>query len=75
MCIICNCGDDGDEFLSAFASARIEMKRAKEAMLKCSQVATTTSDRAKYDTTHKAMARLIREWNRLEESRESGHGG
>lgn len=72
MCIICNCGSgDGDDFLVTFESARIAMNQAKEAMLKCSKTATSEEAKDRYDATHKKMAKLIREWNKLEEFRES----
>ncbi len=67
MCIICRCGDDGNRALDAFALSRTAMQRAAVAMKICS--ATDPG----YDATHKKMVKLMREWNRLEESRESGH--
>ena len=70
MCIICNCGDEGDEFLYAFELSRDAMGNAKEAMLKCTKTAKTQQDRARYDAVHKAMVRLTHAWNRLEERRE-----
>ena len=71
MCIICNCGDDGDNFLWEYQLSRDAMNKAKEAMLKCMSAARQKNPKSrKYDATHKAMVRLIREWNRLEETRE-----
>ena len=77
MCIICNLGkatDDfpdinknverAEEFLVAFARARVAMEQATEAMLACAKI-----DK-KYDRTHKTMVGLRRRWNALEESRE-----
>jgi hypothetical protein len=75
MCIICNCGDDGDEFLLAFERARSGMKASKVAMLKCSQVAADVATQARYDAMHKKIARLLREWNAIEQEREQGDGG
>lgn len=71
MCIICNCGDTGDEFLIAFEGVKHEMKRAKDLILKCSQVAVDAESRRQYDATHKAITRMIHDWNRLEEFREN----
>lgn len=71
MCIICNCGDAGEDFLNAFASASHEMVKAKNAMLKC-KLATVDPEAARqYDKVAKAMARLIRDWRRLEQEREA----
>jgi len=73
MCIICNCGDTGDRFLSEHYAAKLAIEKAKLTMLGCSKVATTPEARKRYDSTHKAMAKLLRDWNRLEELRENGH--
>lgn len=74
MCIICNAGvDAGTEALDHFASSRPAMRRATDAMLGARNATTDATAKAHYDRTHKAMVRLMREWNRLEESRESGH--
>ena len=73
MCIICNCDTDGDEFLNAFESSRQAMRRAKEAMLKCSRSSTNKAISVRYDKTHKEMTRLIKEWNKLEQKREQGY--
>jgi hypothetical protein len=70
MCIICNCGDIGDEFLCEFGRARASMKSAANWMLKCSQVAKTPEQRKSYDATYKRMVRLMSDWNRLEQQRE-----
>ena len=45
------------------------MQAATAAMLVCSK------EDANYDKTHKAMVRLVREWNRIEENREVGKDG
>ena len=70
VCILCNCGETGDDFLTSFASSRHKMEQAKNAMLACSKVAKDQDQRKRYDHIHKEMVRLIREWNRLEEARE-----
>lgn len=77
MCIICNCGNTGDEFLSEFIAARSALERASALMLECSKTATrpTNNDpffeaRAKYDSIHKKMVKILRDWNRIEHERE-----
>lgn len=70
MCIICNCGDTGDEFLSEFARAQASMKSATARMLECSKVAATPLQRKGYDAAHKKMVRLSAEWNQIEQERE-----
>ena len=65
MCIICNCGADGENFLASFSLSRDAMKKAKDEMMKCSSV-----DR-RYDAIHKKMVRLIKEWNSIEQEREN----
>ena len=65
MCIICNVGTDlADPCLWEHVQARLAMQKAADAFMAASKV-----DR-RYDATHKAMVRLIRDWNRLEETRE-----
>jgi len=71
MCIICNCGDDGDNFLYEYEVARGKMKKAREAMLKCSQVATDEESRKRYKATYNKMASIIKDWNSIEEFREN----
>jgi len=80
MCIICHCGDEGDDFLTEFARTSAAMARAKQSMLKCSHTAvdpvTKAPDlkaRAAYDKTHKKIARMLREWNSIEQEREHRH--
>ena len=68
MCIICNAGDVGDDFLSAFESSRSAMRDAAKAMLKVKAAAPQHA--AQYDRAHKQMVRLIREWNKVEMLRE-----
>jgi uncharacterized coiled-coil DUF342 family protein len=75
MCIICNCGDDGDEFLTAHSRTSGAMQEAKDAMLKCSQTATDPAVRKRYDAMHKKITRMLRDWNRIEQERESGAEG
>lgn len=71
MCIICNCGDTGDAFLLAHTGAANRMKLAAEAMLKCAMIAPTPEQRRQYDRTHKKIVRQLRDWNRLEQERET----
>jgi hypothetical protein len=70
MCIICNCGDAGFDFLTDHGAAAGRMRAAKAKMLECSRIATEPEQRKRYDRMHKKMARLIREWNRIEQERE-----
>jgi hypothetical protein len=74
MCIICNAktSDFAVEFLSQFDRSRSAMQSAATAMLECSRNAATPDSKKRYDMTHKAMMRLIRDWNRLEQVREAG---
>jgi len=72
MCIMCNVGFDlGDRFMDEFASARVHMNRAAAAMLECKAAAKSIAVSKQYDRTHKAMVKLIRDWNRLQEMREA----
>ena len=65
MCIVCNVGYElADPCLEWHGKAREAMRKAADAFL-----AASAADR-RYDSTHKAMVRLIREWNRLEQTRE-----
>jgi hypothetical protein len=76
MCIVCNCGDFGGEFVCAFTAAQSYMKAAADAMLKCSQVAIRLDkqpdyeQRRQYDAAHKQIVRVMREWNKIEHQRE-----
>lgn len=74
MCIVCNCDDPnhqhGSDFLTAFQQVQRYMKASAEAMLKCSKVAPEAEMRKGYDHTHKQIVRFMREWNKLEHSRE-----
>lgn len=79
MCIVCNCGEVGDDFLAYFSAARDAMERAKKAMLICAQSAKRHDSvepipvaRISYDRAHKKMVRLCREWNAIEAEREVG---
>lgn len=78
MCIVCNCGEVGDDFLAEFSAARGAMERAKKAMLICAQSAKHHESgepipvaRRSYDRAHKKMVRLCREWNAIEAEREA----
>lgn len=71
MCIICNCDDAGDEFLSHFVRARMEMRLAAESMQECLRTPLLTEDELKlYKRAHHKMRRLIKDWNRIEQERE-----
>ena len=77
MCIICNCGDAGDEFLGAFNDVSFALWKARSAMLKCSNIANgkfqperAPITRKRYDMIHKKIVRLHREWNAIEHERE-----
>lgn len=72
MCIICNTKDHqtGDAFLFAFDSSRRAMALSAKAMLACSEDAIGAESRERYARVHKQMVRLIREWNRIEQTRE-----
>jgi len=59
-----------DDFLREFEVARKAMRRAAAQMLACSKLAVVPEARVRYDAAHKQMVRLIREWNKLEETRE-----
>ena len=65
MCIVCRVGVElADEFRGAFYRARKEMERARDAMAKAAEVDPD------YDRTHKRIVKLLREWNRIEHTRE-----
>lgn len=78
MCIICNMPDFkseiADDFLFKFAAAGKLMADAATAMLECSKIANKPEDRKRYDTLHKTMLRMKRDWNRLEQEREAQDG-
>lgn len=71
MCIICNAPEAGDDFLTHFHRASEHMRRAAAAMHKASEETAQLVDQVRYDKTHKAMVRLIRQWNRIEHEREN----
>ena len=74
MCIICNCKEYSkapDEFISAFESSRASMKKACDSMKRVSEEAISEEHAKRYDRTHKKMVRLLRDWNRIEQERES----
>ena len=72
MCIVCNVPDTDLAFsyLDANDTALMAMRHAADKMLACSRAAATPESRRAYDMAHKAMRRLIRYWNRLEQQRE-----
>jgi aspartate carbamoyltransferase catalytic subunit len=77
MCMICNVpgegqgGHPGQDFLDAFAASREAMSNAADAMAAVLRTDLDAAVRRRYDRTHKAMRRRIREWNALEELRET----
>lgn len=74
MCIICNVtigqetSELGSEFLNDFETARKAMSKAALTMARCAQI-----DK-RYDRTHKKMIKILRAWNKLEQSREHERG-
>ncbi len=71
MCMICNMpdrksADDASAFLAEFIKASASMDRAAKLMKKCH----SHSKHKPYDTVHKKMVKLIKDWNRLEHQRE-----
>jgi hypothetical protein len=76
MCIICNVPPSdpwkADDVLVTFDKSRDAMKAAADAMLTVSKAAYPQY-RKNYDRTHKQMVRMMRMWNRLEQTREVGH--
>lgn len=74
MCIICNTGLLGVEFLEAFTESQTAMKLAADKLLIASKSTHISKDlRKRYDQEHKKMVRLIRTWNSIEHSRERPH--
>lgn len=74
MCIVCNCPDDGVEFVSLYEKSRQVMKQSTDALLVCSKTAKNEQQRKRYDWVHKRMVELMREWNTLEQHRELSNG-
>lgn len=70
MCIVCKCGDAGEEFLFEFAKAQSSMKSAGTAMLRCAESAKEVNAKRQYSMIHKKMVRILREWNAIEHERE-----
>jgi len=77
MCIICNCGDDGDDFLMHFSAVKQHMRLAAEAMLRCSKLGNkyfqpghASRNRQRYDQIHKKIVKMRKEWNKIEHERE-----
>lgn len=64
MCIVCNVGTRGSDFVDAYSSAQNAMKKATDVMLSC-----PVKDK-RYDKIHKSMVRLCVEWNKIEHQRE-----
>lgn len=76
MCIRCNVpeqpsSDPAGIFLEAFSASRDAMRRAAEAMDVVLRTDLDPEVRRRYDRAHKAMRRRMREWNAIEEMRES----
>ena len=75
MCILCNMGQDksawaeADKFLGNFADASRAMRQAVEQMRVVVGVCPS-GHMSQYDAAHKAMVRILRDWNRVEETRE-----
>ena len=75
MCIFCNMGHDesalneADKFLGEFAGASRKMKQAVDQMKVVAGVCPP-AHRSQYDAAHKALVRILRNWNRMEELRE-----
>lgn len=80
MCIRCNVPDGPDHvdraqaYLDAFAASRVAMKAAADAMQGILETDLDPEIRSRYDRTHKAMRRRMRDWNSLEELRERPTG-
>lgn len=80
MCIRCNVPDGAGHvdraqaYLDAFAASRIAMKAAADAMQGILETNLDPEVRSRYDRTHKAMRRRMRDWNSLEELRERPTG-
>jgi hypothetical protein len=76
MCIICNMGhnDEGiakaDLFLGKFRVAGKAMKEASDALLVASDYTIDPAHKRRYRRIQKQMAKLTRDWNRLEQERE-----
>lgn len=71
MCIVCNCNYIGSDFVDTFVLSQHKMHLAADLMLACSRHPDATPEQRKqYNRTHKQMVRLIKEWNKLEHTRE-----
>lgn len=73
MCIVCNCvghEEDAEAFLQAWKASQDGMRAAIDAMLRVSKTCGSADDKKRYDRLHKRMVQMMRDWNRLEESRE-----
>ncbi len=68
MCIICEAGYEGDDFIAAFERTRKAMQETEAAMLKITQMSPDL--KAKYDHAHKALVRARKVYNRIESIRE-----
>lgn len=71
MCIICNAEKYGDAAYCAHLSTGKSMKETADLFLKCSQECKGTIHEKKYKAIAYKMKRMAKDWNRLEEERES----
>ncbi len=46
------------------------MKKARESMFLCSSEAASKDQRKLYDSMHKKMKKIQKDWNRIEQQRE-----
>lgn len=72
MCIVCNAGDDGLEFVEKFAHASKTMSQATAAMLRCATVhgGISVEQQRRYGEIHREMVKMVRAWNDIEHRRE-----
>jgi hypothetical protein len=73
MCIVCNCGDDGNMFLIHFRNAQETIRIASASMKLCALRNNDKKIKRRYDRAHKKMVKLMREWNKIEHMRELGN--
>lgn len=66
MCIICNCHEEGNDFLADYWTAENAMKKAIKSMESCYEV----SKMKKYRRTQYRMVRILKEWHKIDGTRE-----
>jgi hypothetical protein len=77
VCIICNMGHNensiyqADRFLAMFRTAGNYMRDAGNQLLVVADLATDPKVGRRYRSLQKKMAKLTKEWNRLEQIREA----